>query len=47
VFDRFYKVDPARTASPGSGLGLTMAKAIVQQHGGTIQVASARGRTEV
>jgi signal transduction histidine kinase len=46
VFDRFYKVDPARAASPGSGLGLTIARAIILQHGGSIQVASVPGRTE-
>jgi two-component system, OmpR family, sensor kinase len=46
VFDRFYKVDAARAGSSGSGLGLTIARAIVQRHGGTIQVASVPGRTE-
>jgi signal transduction histidine kinase len=46
VFDRFYKVDPARAAAgAGSGLGLSIAKAIVVRHGGTIAVASAPGST--
>jgi signal transduction histidine kinase len=46
VFDRFYKVDPARAAGgAGSGLGLSIAKAIVVRHGGTIVVASAPGST--
>ena len=40
VFDRFYKVDPARADAGGTGLGLSIVKAIVERHGGTVAVAS-------
>ena len=44
IFDRFYRGDPSRTRSTGnSGLGLAIAHAIVQAHGGTITVQSAPG----
>jgi signal transduction histidine kinase len=46
IFDRFYKIDAARKASGGSGLGLSIVKAIVERHGGTIVAYndSANGR---
>ena len=45
VFERFYRVDPSRSRNAGgSGLGLPIARWIVEEHGGTVELASTIGK---
>jgi signal transduction histidine kinase len=45
IFERFYRVDKSRArATGGSGLGLTIAKRLVEAHGGTMAVESRLGK---
>ena len=47
IFDKFYRGRNQRTRIQGTGMGLAIAKAIVEAHGGSIGVTSQLGHGSV
>lgn len=46
LFDRFYRPDGSRSSTQGgSGIGLSIAQAVAQSHGGSISASSADGKS--
>jgi|SRR3989338_3108207 len=44
IFDRFHRIDESRSVVAGSGLGLSIVRAIIKAHGGRIEVESEIGK---
>lgn len=47
IFERFYRARSQAESSSGTGMGLAISRAIVEAHGGTIQVTSQVGQGSV
>jgi two-component system sensor histidine kinase KdpD len=47
IFEKFYRGQHQRYAAPGTGMGLAIAKVIIEAHGGTIGVVSQLGNGSV
>jgi len=43
IFERFYRSPRSATAAPGTGMGLAIARDIIEAHGGTLEVRSQAG----
>jgi two-component system sensor histidine kinase KdpD len=47
IFEKFYRGQHQRYTAPGTGMGLAIAKVIIEAHGGTISVVSQLGNGSV
>jgi two-component system phosphate regulon sensor histidine kinase PhoR len=43
VFERFFRIDRSRSRSPGAGLGLSIARHLVERNGGSIKASNVTG----